>query len=603
MSSAPPAGSRPQEVFLLADPLAPGLGAVCALIAAGEWQVKAIFLADATADALQATAEALARSLAFARIGCEGAEHRHRSADPAPSARMPIPQHLPKDGLPTEAEAQIVIVPEQMQLEGDTLDVVISPTLSRTLELLEQRGLGLWEEGLRRLADTLPTAGPLLSLNESYERLHHQALFWADLPASELANAWEGSPGRMFRALQAMELWRYRLLQRHPAQIGAWIKRLQADEQDWGVRLALLLYKRVEEGLTSASLPAWLKSGLEPVLSSWGRPLTLLAPLADETISILLPTYNRAELLAKAVASVRGQSYQDWILLIADDGSSDGTEALGPELEASDPRIRYFRKPQNSGFADTMQFLFQQATTELVVNYTDDQFMLPHFLADCMAFWREHPWIATVGGGLRIVLKDQGNQAIIHGPFYPQPQIADTQKELQRLGHICSLGPTCVYRKRLLKQVATRDPWFGTHQEAYSPWDYLSIVYLMGRYEIGYLPEVVMEMFQFDESMSSGRDNNFELLSLLELLLEDYQALFGAGAYPREVADFFIYCRQLDIQQRFAQLLSISPPEAFEAQHLRQARGWKLLVTLRDRLERQCRAGAEILFDRQNPYR
>lgn len=55
--------------------------------------------------------------------------------------------------------------------------------------------------------------------------------------------------------------------------------------------------------------------------------------------SIILPTYNRAHLLSKAIESVLAQTFTDWELLIVDDGSTDNTKEL--VMAYSDERIRY----------------------------------------------------------------------------------------------------------------------------------------------------------------------------------------------------------------------------------------------------------------------
>ena len=61
-------------------------------------------------------------------------------------------------------------------------------------------------------------------------------------------------------------------------------------------------------------------------------------------VSVVLPTFNRRALLLEAAESVRAQTFTDWELVVADDGSTDGSaeavEALG------DPRIRVLRLPR-----------------------------------------------------------------------------------------------------------------------------------------------------------------------------------------------------------------------------------------------------------------
>ena len=65
-------------------------------------------------------------------------------------------------------------------------------------------------------------------------------------------------------------------------------------------------------------------------------------------ISVIVPAYNAEKYLVKCVESVRRQTFQDWELLLIDDGSRDGTRALCDQLAAEDDRIRVFHK-KNGG--------------------------------------------------------------------------------------------------------------------------------------------------------------------------------------------------------------------------------------------------------------
>ena len=59
-------------------------------------------------------------------------------------------------------------------------------------------------------------------------------------------------------------------------------------------------------------------------------------------VSIVIPTYNRAHTLARALDSVRNQTFGDWELIVVDDGSDDGTADLVANYW--EPRFRYFRQ-------------------------------------------------------------------------------------------------------------------------------------------------------------------------------------------------------------------------------------------------------------------
>ena len=63
----------------------------------------------------------------------------------------------------------------------------------------------------------------------------------------------------------------------------------------------------------------------------------------EPLVSIILPTYNRVNLLIKAVSGVLEQSYKNWELLIIDDASTDETEVKMNEISKLDSRVRYIR--------------------------------------------------------------------------------------------------------------------------------------------------------------------------------------------------------------------------------------------------------------------
>jgi glycosyltransferase involved in cell wall biosynthesis len=58
--------------------------------------------------------------------------------------------------------------------------------------------------------------------------------------------------------------------------------------------------------------------------------------------SIILPTYNRAEMIQNAINSVLKQTYKDWELIIIDDGSTDNTKNIVDKHKKEDQRIKYF---------------------------------------------------------------------------------------------------------------------------------------------------------------------------------------------------------------------------------------------------------------------
>ncbi len=64
-------------------------------------------------------------------------------------------------------------------------------------------------------------------------------------------------------------------------------------------------------------------------------------------ISIVIPTYNRIKSIPRAINSVINQTFQDWELLIVDDGSDDGTMDFINATYGNDPRIKCFSRPSS----------------------------------------------------------------------------------------------------------------------------------------------------------------------------------------------------------------------------------------------------------------
>lgn len=67
----------------------------------------------------------------------------------------------------------------------------------------------------------------------------------------------------------------------------------------------------------------------------------------NPTVSVIIPTYNRAHLVARAIQSVLNQTYQDFEIIIVDDASTDNTEEVVKSF--NDKRVGYMQLNENSG--------------------------------------------------------------------------------------------------------------------------------------------------------------------------------------------------------------------------------------------------------------
>lgn len=107
----------------------------------------------------------------------------------------------------------------------------------------------------------------------------------------------------------------------------------------------------------------------------------------NDTIGIYMPTHNRVELLKKAIESVQAQTYQNFELVIVNDGSSDGTQGYLDSLD--DPRIKVITHKVAKGACASRNEAIRTLDTKLVTGLDDDDVFLPHRLEQLMSVYND----------------------------------------------------------------------------------------------------------------------------------------------------------------------------------------------------------------------
>lgn len=106
--------------------------------------------------------------------------------------------------------------------------------------------------------------------------------------------------------------------------------------------------------------------------------------MSTPRLSIGLPVYNGEEYLAESLDALLGQTYTDYELIISDNASTDGTEAICRDYAARDRRIRYLRLPHNIGAAPNHNLVFAQAGGELFKWASHDDLYARDLLRRCV---------------------------------------------------------------------------------------------------------------------------------------------------------------------------------------------------------------------------
>jgi glycosyltransferase involved in cell wall biosynthesis len=105
-------------------------------------------------------------------------------------------------------------------------------------------------------------------------------------------------------------------------------------------------------------------------------------------VSVIIPTYNRARKLLRAISSVLYQTFTHCEVIVVDDGSDDGTaECLSPVMG----HIKYIRHPENMGVSAARNRGIKASRSPLVAFLDSDDYWLPEKLSTQMAFFIRNP--------------------------------------------------------------------------------------------------------------------------------------------------------------------------------------------------------------------
>lgn len=145
-------------------------------------------------------------------------------------------------------------------------------------------------------------------------------------------------------------------------------------------------------------------------------PATMLAP----AVSVVIACYNAARTLEATLASVAGQSFGDFEVIIVDDGSKDGSQALAREWADADSRFRLLLSARNQGPSLARKSGVEQSRAGIIAFLDADDIWSPEHLALHVAALRANPDTGVsfspcayidgsgqpAGGGSRILAED-----------------------------------------------------------------------------------------------------------------------------------------------------------------------------------------------------
>lgn len=247
------------------------------------------------------------------------------------------------------------------------------------------------------------------------------------------------------------------------------------------------------------------------------------------TVSIVTPTFNRARFLPDAVASVLAQTYQDFELIIVDDGSTDDTKAvLEPFL--SDARIRYHFQP-NQGQSRARNHALSMAKGQFVAFLDSDDLWDSAKLSNQVRILTERDSVDVVHGDERTIdecgaVISEKNMRRYSGSI-ARYLLADNSVSIT----------TALVRKRCFDEMGGFDESVGVADD-YDLWLRFS-----ARYCFHYEPEIVASYRVMSDQISSDKKRRFAANeAIITRFLEHYGECLSDEDRRWGVSRF--YCRK-----------------------------------------------------------
>lgn len=180
------------------------------------------------------------------------------------------------------------------------------------------------------------------------------------------------------------------------------------------------------------------------------------------TISVVIPSYNHEKYISEAIQSVLDQTYQDFEIVITDDGSSDNSVQIIKQF--ADPRIKLFVFSENKGACLAINNSIENSTGEFIAVLNSDDIFLPNKLEIQLNFLNNHSEIGAVFSYAKIIDEDSNNFQGDH--FYKNIFIQPNRSRFEWLNYFfyngnCLCHPSILIRRECYRNVGLYDPRFA----------------------------------------------------------------------------------------------------------------------------------------------
>jgi hypothetical protein len=234
------------------------------------------------------------------------------------------------------------------------------------------------------------------------------------------------------------------------------------------------------------------------------NPLNPSSPESTHLVSVILPAYNAAPYLGKAIDSILAQHYRHFELIIVNDGSTDETQNLLARYQ--DPRIMVINQV-NLGLPKALNRGIGMAKGKYIARQDADDISLPERLSEQVAFMEQNPSCALLGTWSHITtaMDSEPSNAKVSGRQHQHPA---TNGQLQVLLLINNqfVHSSVMIRANCLHSIGL----YSENPEHYPPEDYDLWLRIAKLHCIANLPRVLLDYLEVPTSISRTKEQLIE---------------------------------------------------------------------------------------------
>jgi len=192
-----------------------------------------------------------------------------------------------------------------------------------------------------------------------------------------------------------------------------------------------------------------------------------MADMHIPKVSVIITCYNHADFIGAAIQSVLDQTFTDFEVIVADDNSTDGSQAVIKQF--SDPRLRVILRDKNLGMCRNFNEAYPEARGEYIAHLGSDDMFLPTKLAEQVAVLDAMPGVGVVFTHIELIGKDgqpYRRHPIRHFKhFFNQPNRTRQEWLKTLFSNNCLLAPSSMIRRSAIERVGLYDERLLAYQD------------------------------------------------------------------------------------------------------------------------------------------